>query len=363
MTTFHALTVADIAPVADGAVSVTFAVPDELREQYRYAPGQHITLRRMVDGVEIRRPYSICSSASAQRLRIGVRQVPGGLMSTYLNQHLRVGELVDVMPPSGRFTVPLDARHRKTYAFFAAGSGITPILSNLATVLDAEPHSQCLVCFGNQTVARTMFADELLALKNRYMTRLELCFFLSREFQDIPLFNGRLDGAKVKALVPTVLGGRHFDDCFVCGPGEMIDEVSAALVGAGVVDAGHVHAERFVAGARPESIAAAVAVAQAAEASGAPQATVTVVMDGRTRLFRMPQAGEMLLDAGLRQGLNLPYSCKAGACATCRCRVTEGAARMVVNHSLERWEVEAGYVLTCQSVPTTDTITLDYDVR
>lgn len=363
MTTFHALTVTDITQVADGAVAVTFAVPEELREQYRYVPGQHITLRRMVDGVEVRRPYSICSSAGAQQLRIGVRHVAGGLVSTHINRALRVGDLVDVMPPSGRFTAPFDARHRKTYAFFAAGSGITPILSNLSSVLEAEPHSQCLLCFGNQTVASTMFADELLALKNRYMTRLELCFFLSREFQDIPLFNGRLDGTKVQALIPTVFGARHFDDCFVCGPGEMIDEVSAALIGAGVVDAAHVHTERFVAGARPDSIAAATAAAKTAEETGAPMTTVTVVMDGRTRTFRMPQSGERLLDAGLRQGLHLPYSCKAGACATCRCRVTAGAAHMAVNHSLERWEVEAGYMLTCQSVPTSGTITLDYDVR
>ena len=363
MTTFHALSVTDITPVADGAVAVTFGVPDELREQYRYAPGQHITLRLMMDGVEIRRPYSICSSAGAQQVRIGVRQVAGGLVSTYVNRTLRVGDLVDVMPPAGRFTVPMDARHRKTYAFFAAGSGITPILSNLATVLESEPQSQCLLCFGNQTVASTMFADELMALKNRYMTRLELCFFLSREHQDIPLFNGRLDAARVQALVPTVFGGRHFDDCFVCGPGEMIDEVSAALIAAGVVDAGHVHSERFVAGPRPVSAGVAAAVAQAAEEAGAAMTAVTVVMDGRTRTFRMPQSGETLLDAGLRQGLNLPYSCKAGACATCRCRITSGAAHMAVNHSLERWEVEAGYVLTCQSAPTTDAITLDYDVR
>jgi ring-1,2-phenylacetyl-CoA epoxidase subunit PaaE len=351
---FHTLRIAEVRRETPEAVSLRFAVPKELAPEYAFVQGQHITLRTHLDGQELRRSYSICAGVDDAELRVAIKKVPGGVFSTYANASLKAGDAVDVLTPEGRFHTALNPANAKHYVAFAAGSGITPVLSLIKTTLKREPRSRFTLLYGNRRLATTMFQEELEDLKDRYLGRLILYNLFSREHQDVELFNGRLDAAKVKAFADTLLPVDTMEEAFVCGPGAMLDEVEAALRELGMPP-GHIHLERFgVPGTGP---------AHHVEPGDAAQARVTVILDGGRREVEFHRDDPSLLDAALREGLDLPYSCKGGMCCTCRAKVLEGKVRMDKNYSLEQRDLDAGFVLTCQAHPLTDRVVLSYDER
>lgn len=361
MLNFHPLRVAELRREASDAVSIALEVPDHLQDAYRFVPGQHLGIRAHLDGQELRRTYSICSDVGAKQLRIGVREQ--GSMSRHLARSVRVGDLLDVLTPTGRFFVQPDPAAARTYCAFAGGSGITPILGIFRNVLAREPRSRCLLFYGNRTTASIMFAEELLALKDRYLERLALYFLLSREPQDVELCNGRLDREKVALLGATLFEPRAVDAFYLCGPGTMLDSVCAALLSLGV-DAARIHTERYATEvAAPAETVAAAPGANIPNPAQTQTTQVTVVMDGRQRSFAMPSAGTTVLEAAEAAGLDLPYSCRAGVCSTCRVKVTRGEVTMRENYALEPWEVEQGYVLCCQALPASAELELTYDER
>lgn len=354
MRKYHSLIVAGLQKETADSVRILLAVPDELGHDFDFLPGQHLPVQAVIDGKPIRRTYSICSVPGSAPLEIGVRIQPGGQFSEFAASALKVGDQLEVMPPFGQFHATIDAAHEKTYLAFAAGSGITPVMSIIRAVLEGEPHSKVVLFYGNRRQRTTMFIDDLYALKNRFPERLQLYFLFSQEEQEFEIFSGRLDEKKVAVLVDRFCGGLTPDEAFVCGPDTMLASVSAALRDAGM-DESVVHVERYgaprkkVTKARPENV------------SSAHQATVNVIMDGHRKSFGMPASGRNIVDAAAEQGIELPYSCKGGVCATCRTYVRDGEVRMATNYGLEPWEVDKGFVLACQSVPVTDSVTLDYD--
>lgn len=359
MLNYHPLRVSELRREASDAVCIAFEVPDHLKDAYRFVPGQHVGVRANIDGQELRRTYSICSGVDESDLRIGVRIHDQGGMSRHLAANVRVGDTLDVLTPTGRFFAELDASASKTYCAFASGSGITPILGILRNVLAREPGSRVLLFYGNRSTATVMFAEELLALKDRYPERLSLHFLMSREPQDVELFNGRLDRDKTALLGSTLFDAAAVDAFYLCGPGTMIESVRDGLTSLGV-DATRIHTERFATDAPPD-------VRRATEKTsiGLKQGTtqVTIVMDGRRRSFSMASGGATVLEAAENEGLELPYSCRAGVCSTCRTKVTRGAVTMTTNYALEPWEVEQGYVLCCQALPASAELELNYDER
>lgn len=359
MLTFHPLKVSELHPEASDALCIAFEVPDHLKEAYRFVPGQHIGVRANIDGLELRRTYSICSGIDDKHLRIGVRVHDRGGMSRYLARQVRVGDTLDVLTPTGRFFAEPDPAASRTYCAFAGGSGITPILGIVRNILAREPNSRFLLFYGNRTTATIMFAEELLALKDRYPERLSLYFILSREPQDVELFNGRLDGEKVALLGATVFNPRATDAFYLCGPGTMLESVRESLLQLGVEPA-RIHMERFATDA-PHSAQPVADKAPVGLIQGKTQ--VTVVMDGRRRSFAMAAGASTVLEAAEQEGLELPYSCRAGVCSTCRTKVTKGAVTMTTNYALEPWEVAEGYVLCCQALPASAELELNYDER
>lgn len=355
MSKFHEVKIASVKPETRDAIVVTFDLPLSLADQFRYTQGQHLTLRMQIDGEDIRRSYSICSAVQDNRLRIAIKRVPGGLFSNWANDHLQPGRIVELAPPSGHFNVPLRADNRRHYLAFAAGSGITPVLSLVKTTLIAEPHSHVTLVYGNRASSTVLFKEELCDLKDIYRERLNLVFILSREQQDIDLFNGRIDRAKCDELLDKWIDAADIDSVFICGPLEMMDNVSASLQAHGV-PASRIKKELFA-----TSLANVARAAQAHHVVGRNECQVTVIQEGRTRQFTMEKNKGTVLDAGLEQGLELPYSCKGGVCSTCRCKVIEGEVDMDANFALEDYEVACGFVLSCQSYPVTDRLVVDYD--
>jgi ring-1,2-phenylacetyl-CoA epoxidase subunit PaaE len=359
MLTFHSLKLRSRVPTASDAACLTFELPEALRTQYAFEPGQHLVVRATIGGRTLRRTYSIVSPKDGE-LKIGVRAQ--GDVSRYLAEQLAVGESLDVMTPNGSFHPTLEPQREKRYVAVAAGSGITPILSIVASVLEREPGSHVILLYANRDSARTMFVEELLALKNRFVARLALHFIMSREPQDAEAFNGRLDRARFRDLASRLFDVARVDEFFLCGPGQMLDDLSAELQALGA--RGRVHIERF--GAAPRA-GAAVAAVDNKQSSSAPQATagavsVSVQMDGRRRQFAMTR-DETVLDAAGHAGLDLPFACRAGVCATCRVRVVSGSVEMDYNQALEEWEVAAGFVLCCQAKPTSSELAITYDDR
>jgi len=352
LTAFHKLRITDIRRETEDAVSLAFAVPEPLRESFAFAPGQYLTLRARLGEAEVRRSYSICAGVDDCELRVAIKHVPDGLFSAHANTALRVGDIVEVMPPAGRFGAGNEAG---ITLCLAAGSGITPILSILKTSLAREPDRRCILLYGNRSTASILFRTALEDLKDRFLGRLTVIHVLSREAQDIPVLNGRLDGAKLRALLPSLASPGEIGQAFLCGPAGMIDDLSATLVAMGV-PAGRIRAERFTSAGEPVRVAR-VAPAVAATA---PFAVASIVFEGKTTQVAVAE-GEAVLDAALRAGLDLPWSCRAGMCSTCRAKVSEGRVEMTQNFSLEPWETEAGYVLTCQAHPTTPQVVVDYD--
>lgn len=355
MSKFHPLPVARIERETRDAVAITFAVPPALREQFRYAPGQHLTLRADIGGADVRRSYSICSAVQDDALRIAVKKTPGGVFSTWANDVLQAGDALDVMPPLGHFNVPLDPGAAHHYLGFAAGSGITPLLSLVKTTLATEPASRFTLVYGNRASGTVMFKEELAALKDRYIARFNLVHVLSREAQDIELLHGRIDQAKADAILRHWVPLDSVDVAFVCGPEGMMDAVVAALKARGFPES-KIKIERFAA-----SIPRHTHVAAAVPLPGHAECEVTVILDGATRTFLLEKTKENVLEAGLRHGIELPYSCKGGVCSTCRCRLTEGEVDMDVNFALEDYEVARGFILACQSYPVTDRVVVNFD--
>jgi ring-1,2-phenylacetyl-CoA epoxidase subunit PaaE len=354
MRQFHKLSIARLDNETSDSLRVAVEVPEELKGQFAFLPGQHLPVQATIYGKLTRRTYSICSVPGQWPLEIGIRVQPGGRFSEYAAGHLRAGDTLEVMPPFGQFHASIDAHSRKTYLAFAAGSGITPIMSIVRTVLEQEPASRVLLFYGNRRQRTTMFIDDLYALKNRFPERLTLNFLFSQEDQEFPIFSGRLDEEKAAQLCAAFLGNAKADEAYICGPDTMIDSVRDALIRYGLT-ADAIHAERYGA---PRKTAAPVAaiVAQDAEAT-----EVTVIMDGHEKTFLMSPKDGNVVDAAAHHGIELPYSCKGGVCATCRTWVRHGEVRMDANYGLEPWEVEKGYVLACQSHPQTRKLVLDYD--
>lgn len=350
---FHPLPVREVRADTDDAVVVTFEVPAAERETFRFAPGQYLTLRR--PGDDLRRSYSICAAAD-EPLRVGVRRVPGGAFSGWLHAELKAGDTLEAMEPQGRFGAALARRPHHVLAL-AGGSGITPILSIVKTLLASDAAARCTLLYGNRNAASTMFKEELEDLKNRYLTRLAVHPVFSREVVDAPLGVGRLDAARIATFLRLAGGAESVDEAFVCGPHAMNDEAEAALQAAGLASE-RIHVERF--GIPPS---AADATLHAPRAGDATTATITIVRDGLTREVGFTAADESILAAAARAGLDVPYSCKSGVCATCRAKLLEGRVRMDRNFALEKSELDAGFVLTCQAHPLTERVVVSYDER
>jgi ring-1,2-phenylacetyl-CoA epoxidase subunit PaaE len=350
---FHSLEIVDRRQETLDCVSLAFAVPNELSREFAFRPGQYLTVRATVDGEECRRSYSICSGADESELRIAVKKVDGGRFSRFANEALRQGARIDVAPPEGRFTAEIgSSRH---YAFFAAGSGITPIISIIRSVLAANPRARATLFYGNRTTSSIMFRRALEELKDRHLGRLAVFHLLSRESQDIDILNGRLDGDRIALLAKTIVRPKDVDAYFLCGPFGMIEEGRAALIAAGA-DPARIRAELFSTDGAPAPTPRPAPVYLPHEG----ETHVDCVLDGRTHRIEV-DPGALIIEAAHDQGVEIPHSCRGGMCCTCRCKLVEGEVAMDVNYSLEPWELEAGYVLACQSRPLTAKVTLDFD--
>jgi ring-1,2-phenylacetyl-CoA epoxidase subunit PaaE len=351
---FHRLAVNDMRREAPDAVSLTFAIPAELANDYSFAPGQYLTLRTTMDGEEVRRSYSICSGPDDGELRIAVKKVDGGTFSNWAADELKAGDELDVMTPTGRFGVAPAPDEARVYVGFAAGSGITPILSIVKGVLAREPNSRFFLFYGNRSTSSMMFLEALEELKDRFLQRFSLFHVISGEEQDIPILHGRLDGEKVRVLLRSLVPAASVDHVFICGPSGMSEDIETTCREIGVAG-DRIHVERFVSefGGKPRA-------RKVIEASAPPKALASLVIDGKRREVPVAE-DESILDAALRAGMDLPFACKGGMCSTCRAKLVEGDAQMEVNYSLEPWELKAGFILTCQARPVSDRVVVDYD--
>jgi ring-1,2-phenylacetyl-CoA epoxidase subunit PaaE len=355
---FHELSVARVDREADDAVSITFAVPDDLREHYAFVPGQYVPIEAEIEGTALRRTYSICSPFGSRDLRVGIREVAGGAFSTFANRTLEPGMRLKVGVPMGRFTATPRQDGGGTYVAFASGAGITPILSIIASLLETDDNSQVTLFFGNRNRNAIMFRDELEDLKDTFLDRFTLIHVLSREGQDVELLHGRLDAERIKTFARLgqfdVAGT---DEYFLCGPGDLIENATEALADLGVPNE-KIRRERFT-----PAIPAPAAVAQPSPQTDklADMIEIEARLDGATHRLELLPGDETIIDAAHRQGIELPYSCKGGMCCTCRAKLVEGDAVMANNYSLQPWELEAGFVLTCQLRPRSRRIVLDYD--
>ena len=355
---FHALKVTSVERIAEDAACVTIAVPAELREAFAHQAGQYVTVRRSIGEREERRTYSIVSAPGGDALKLGIRLQAGGRVSNDLGTNLRAGDMLELGTPMGRFRTAIAAEREQSYVAFAAGSGITPILSLASHILAAEPRSRLTLIYGNRSTSRTMFLEETLALKNRYMDRFAAYFVMSREPQQTELLNGRIDGPKVAQLARRLVEIATADEYLICGPGDMVDEVRVAIKA--LNENAPIRFERFSNGtSAPLEIL--TKQSQCAPIRPAVLANISVVMDGRRRSFPMSPDDGSVLEAAERAGLRLPFSCRSGICATCRARITSGRAVMTHNIALARWETDAGFVLCCQARPTTAALELSYD--
>jgi ring-1,2-phenylacetyl-CoA epoxidase subunit PaaE len=355
---FHPLRVQRIARDTDDALVLSFALPEALREQFRFQQGQYLTLRHEVGGQDLRRSYSICAGVDDDELRVGVRKVAGGAFSTWVHEQLREGDEIQVFPPQGRFFVPLDAQAARHYVGIAAGSGITPILSIMKTVLAREPRARFTLIYGNRRPASAMFREDIEDLKNRYLSRVALHHVFSREQVDAPLMAGRIDGAKIADFLAGPLPVAGIDEVFICGPFEMNEQAEAALLAAGLPPE-RIHVERF---GTPEMQTGRPAPHEM-HAEDAESAKLLVIRDGISREIEVRKSDPSLLDAAARAGMDVPYSCKSGVCSTCRCKLLQGEVRMDKNFALEKHELAAGFILSCQAHALTPRVVISFDER
>ncbi len=361
---FHSLTVRRIEPDTAEAVIVTFEVPPPLREVFGFTQGQYLTLRHTIDGTDLRRSYSICAGVDDGELRVGVRQVRDGVFSNWINAHLQPGDALQVMAPQGRFFVPIEPQSRRHHVGIAGGSGITPILSIMKTVLAREPLGRFTLIYGNRAVRSTMFKEELEDLKNRYMTRLTLHHVFSDEHTDAPLNMGLMNREKLVEFLQGVLPAASIDHAYICGPYQMNDEAEASLREAGVAEE-RIHIERFGVANVPGQPGqnAGGAVIHQAQPGDAELAKVVIIRDGLRREIEFRKDQPSILDCASAAGMEVPFSCTSGVCGTCRAKLIEGKVRMERNFALDKAEVAAGFVLTCQAHPLTERVVLSFDER
>ena len=355
---FHTLTVKEVRSETADCVSLAFDVPENLQSEFVFEQGQNITIKKEIDGEEIRRSYSICSAPFEKELRVAVKKVDGGKFSTYANSTLKAGDALDILPPTGRFNTKLQVTNHKQYLAFAAGSGITPVISIIKTTLQAEPASSFTLVFGNRGRHSIIFFEELEGLKNKYLNRFNFINILSREKTDAPINSGRIDLNKLTELNKLV-DYKNTDEFFICGPEEMIFCVKEFLEASGIAQK-KIHFELFTTPGQKES---AVVSRQPAAGSGEPSSKITVKLDGRSFDFDLGFNGQNILDAALKQGADLPFACKGGVCCTCKAKLLEGQVEMDVNWGLEHEEVQQGFILTCQSHPTTEKVVVDFDIK
>jgi ring-1,2-phenylacetyl-CoA epoxidase subunit PaaE len=352
---FHALRVAEIVPETAEANSIRFEVPEELRARFAFRAGQHLTLRATIDGEEVRRNYSLCTAPDDRDWLVTVKRIGGGLFSNWVGDRLKPGDMVDVMPPHGSFTTEFDASQSRHLVGIAGGSGITPVMSLIRTLLHEEPQSRFTLFYGNRDSSSVIFLEALAGLKDKHIGRLEIYHFLDAEEQDIDLFNGMLDRERLEQAIPALVPDANaVDGWFICGPGPMMDAAEGALLDRNIAKE-RIHIERFTADRPAEAVTREIAELQT-KAEGV---TVVVTLDGRTR--KVPFSQGNILDSARAAGLSAPFACKAGVCATCRARVTKGKVEMAARYGLTDEEVADGYVLTCQSVPLGDGVAVDYD--
>ena len=352
---FHALRVAEVVPETNEANSIRFEIPAELRDRFVFKAGQHLTLRATIDGEEVRRNYSLCTAPDDQDWMVTVKRIGGGIFSNWVGDNLKPGDVIDVMPPHGSFTTEFDASKMRRLVGIAGGSGITPVMSLIKTTLKYEPQSRFTLLYGNRDSSSVIFLEALAALKDKHLGRFEIYHFLDQEEQDIDLFNGMLDRARCdEAIAHLVPDAAEVDGWFICGPGPMMDAAEGALLDRNI-PRDRIHIERFTADRPAGEVSREIAELQ----SKAEGVTVSVTLDGRTR--RVPFTAGNILDSARASGLPAPFACKAGVCATCRAKVTKGKVEMAARYGLTDEEVAAGYVLTCQSLPVTDQVTVDFD--
>jgi ring-1,2-phenylacetyl-CoA epoxidase subunit PaaE len=352
---FHPLKVAEIVPETAEANSIRFEIPSELRDAFAFKAGQHLTLRATIDGEEVRRNYSLCTAPAESDWMVTVKRIGGGLFSNWVGDRLKPGDMVEVMVPHGSFTTEFDPANKRHLVAIAGGSGITPVMSLVRTLLREEPQSRFTLFYGNRDSSSVIFLESLAALKDKHLGRFEIYHFLDQEEQDIDLFNGMLDRTRCEeAIAHLVLDAAEVDGWFICGPGPMMDSAEDALLDRGISKE-RIHIERFTADRPPESVSREMAQLQT-QAEGV---SVSVTLDGRTR--RVPFSQGNILESARAAGLPAPFACKAGVCATCRAKVTKGKVEMAARYGLTDEEVAAGYVLTCQSVPIGDGVAVDYD--
>ncbi|PWU01045.1 MAG: phenylacetate-CoA oxygenase/reductase subunit PaaK [Bacteroidetes bacterium] len=355
---FHRLTIKQIKKETSDCVSVLFEVPENLKEIFGFTQGQNITLRTFQNGQELRRSYSICAAPHENELRVAVKKMDNGQFSSWANTELKAGDIIEVLPPTGRFYTELNPANKKKYAAFAAGSGITPIISIIKSVLRNEPHSEFTLIYGNKSISSIIFKEEIEAIKNKYINRFNPVFILSRETTDAPLFNGRIDTKKLSEL-SKIFNWKSFDEFFLCGPEQMIFSVQIWLEQQGI-EKKKIHFELFT---TPDQTTVRSNRKLDSSTKSAPASQVTIKLDGRSFDFDLAFEDEGILDAALKQGADLPFACKGGVCGTCRARLLEGKVEMDVNYALEPEEVAAGFILTCQSHPMTSKVVVDYDAR
>jgi ring-1,2-phenylacetyl-CoA epoxidase subunit PaaE len=352
---FHPLKVAEIVPETAEANSIRFEIPPELRNAFAFKAGQHLTLRAIIEGEEVRRNYSLCTAPAEQDWMVTVKRIGGGLFSNWVGDRLKAGDTIEVMVPHGSFTTEFNAGNKRHLVGVAGGSGITPVMSLIKTLLREEPRSRFTLLYGNRDSSSVIFLEALAALKDKHLGRFEIYHFLDQEEQDIALFNGMLDRTRCdEAIAHLVPDAEEVDGWFICGPGPMMDAAEGALLDRGIAK-DRIRIERFTADRPAEAVSREIAQLQT-QAEGV---SVAVTLDGRTR--RVPFTAGNILDSARSAGLPAPFACKAGVCATCRAKVTKGKVEMAARYGLTDEEVAAGYVLTCQSVPLGDGVAVDYD--
>lgn len=352
--TFHTLKIAEIRRETEDTVSVAFEIPTELQAAYQFQPGQYLTLRATIDGEDLRRSYSLCSAPHEKECRVAIKQVEHGKFSTYANTQLKKGDTLEVMTPMGNFTTKMDVNQAKNYVLFAAGSGITPIFSLAKAILKEEPNSDVTLFYGNKGFASIIFREEIEALKNTHLERFRVVHVLSRESLGNVIQKGRIDLQKCEALNNAFLNGVAIDEVFVCGPEEMIHAVKDTFTANGLA-ANQIHFELFGTQAPKKEVDLSLPKEQTIDSN------VTVILDGDVYELSLVSDGENILDAATKAGADLPYACKGGVCCTCKAKILEGSARMDVNYALEKDEVEAGYILTCQAHPTSEKLVVSFD--
>ncbi|MGK0387463.1 MAG: ring-1,2-phenylacetyl-CoA epoxidase subunit PaaE [Maribacter sp.] len=353
---FHSLKVKELVKETSDCTSIAFELTDELQDTFQYKQGQYLTLRRDINGEDVRRSYSLCSSPLDGEMRVAVKKIEEGKFSTFANDVLKEGDTLDVMPPMGNFYTDLSPNQAKSYVAFAAGSGITPMMSIIKTTLQTEPNSEFTLLYGNRNVHSIIFKEEIEGLKNQYLNRFQVYHFLTREMQDIPLFNGRFDEEKINTIFNGLIDTETIDEYFLCGPEEMI-LATKKILESKKVDSKKIHFELFTS---PDAKKGVVKKKVSKKRDG--KVSLITIKDSGTRYqFELSQGTNNILDAAMLNGADLPFACKGGVCCTCKAKLIEGKVEMDVNYALEPEEVEQGYILTCQSHPLTETVVIDFD--